>query len=78
MLFAKEINCLIVRAATFVLSSADMFSTPKILFKLLIWMKRPHKSYRHVFLPFSVLENSYRQSSRTIVNNLEALWERLR
>lgn len=50
----------------------------KVLLLLLFWTKRQHKGHHHVFLSFSDLENSYRQSSRIIVNNLGALWEVLR
>lgn len=50
----------------------------KILILLLFPPKKLNEGHHHVFLPFSDLENSYRQSSRTVVNNLGALWEVLR
>lgn len=53
----------------------DMFSRCEILIELLICNRRLCKGYHHVFLPFLGLECSYRQPSRTIVNNLGALWE---
>lgn len=56
----------------------DVFSTCEILLELLICNKRLHRGYHHVFLPFSGSEYSYRQPSRTVVNNLGALWEILR
>lgn len=74
--FAKEMMYLSV-AGEFAFVN-DVFSMCEILLELLICNKRLHKGYHHVFLPFSGSEYSYRQPSRTIVNNLGALWEILR